>query len=45
MPIAGKPTIALVMAKLIVDDEDCGLRPVVVALADGKEMCKGVSSR
>ena len=45
MPVAGIPSIALVMAKLIVDGEDCGIRPVVVALGDGKEMCKGVSSR
>ena len=45
MPVAGIPCIALVMAKLIVEEEDCGIRPVLVALGDGKEMCKGVSSR
>ena len=45
MPVAGIPCVALVMAKLIVDGEDCGIRPVVVALGDGKEMCKGVFSR
>ena len=45
MPVAGIPNIGLVMAKLIVGKEDYGIRPVVVALGDGKEMCKGVSSR
>lgn len=45
MPYAGIPTIAVVMAKLIVEGEDYGIRPVVVALGDGKEMCKGVLSR
>lgn len=32
------------MAKLVVDGEDRGIRPFVVALGDGKEMCKGVTS-
>ena len=45
MPVAGLPRIAVVMAKLIVEGEDYGLRPVVVALGDGKQMCKGVTSR
>ena len=45
MPIAGMPRIAVVMAKLIVDEEDRGIRPVVVALGNGKEMCKGITSR
>ncbi|KAF5578571.1 acyl dehydrogenase NM domain protein [Fusarium subglutinans] len=45
MPVAGVPRIAVVMAKLVVHGEDFGLRPVVVALSDGKQMCKGVTSR
>jgi acyl-CoA oxidase len=45
MPVAGLPRIAVVMAKLMVEGEDFGLRPVVVALGDGKQMCKGVTSR
>ncbi|KAG5772885.1 hypothetical protein H9Q72_001064 [Fusarium xylarioides] len=45
MPVAGIPRIAVVMAKLMVHGEDFGLRPVVVALSDGKQMCKGVTSR
>jgi len=44
MPVAGLPRIAVVMAKLIVKGEDRGIRPVLVALGDGKEMCKGVTS-
>lgn len=45
MPIAGLPRIAVVMAKLMVNGEDFGIRPVVVALSDGFQMCKGVTSR
>lgn len=45
MPVAGLPRIAVVMAKLVVNSEDFGIRPVVVALNDGKQMCKGVTSR
>ncbi|KAL9471057.1 hypothetical protein ACSS6W_008998 [Trichoderma asperelloides] len=45
MPIARLPRIAVVMAKLVVEGEDFGIRPVVVALSDGFQMCKGVTSR
>lgn len=45
MPIARLPRIAVVMAKLVVEGEDFGIRPVVVALSDGFKMCKGVTSR
>jgi hypothetical protein len=45
MPVAGLPRIAVVMAKLMVEGEDFGIRPVVVALSDGFQMCKGVTSR
>jgi hypothetical protein len=43
--MAGMPRVAIVMARLIVDREDRGVRPFVVALGDGKEMCKGVTSK
>lgn len=45
MPVAGLPRIAVVMAKLIVEGEDHGVRPVVLALSDGFQMCKGITSR
>lgn len=45
MPVAGLPRVAVVFAKLIVKDEDRGIRPFLVALGDGKEMCKGVTSK
>ncbi|RAL03940.1 acyl-CoA dehydrogenase NM domain-like protein [Aspergillus ibericus CBS 121593] len=44
MPIVNVPRVGLVMARLIVDDEDRGLRAFVVPLNDGKTMCKGVTS-
>lgn len=44
MPVAGIPRIAVVMAKLVVEGEDRGIRPFLVALGDGKEMCRGVTS-
>ncbi|OJT05090.1 Acyl-coenzyme A oxidase 2, peroxisomal [Trametes pubescens] len=42
---AGTPAIAVVFAKLIVNGEDRGHRPFIVALNDGKTMCAGVQSR
>ncbi|KAJ5169359.1 uncharacterized protein N7500_002142 [Penicillium coprophilum] len=44
MPIAGIPRIAIVFARLMVGEDDRGIRPFIVALGDGKEMCKGVKS-
>ncbi|OQE42967.1 hypothetical protein PENCOP_c003G03942 [Penicillium coprophilum] len=44
MPIAGIPRIAIVFARLVVGGDDRGIRPFIVALGDGKEMCKGVTS-
>lgn len=43
-PRSGLPVVAVVLARLIVDSEDRGIRPFVVALGNGKEMCKGVTS-
>ncbi|KAL4250713.1 hypothetical protein ABKN59_005494 [Abortiporus biennis] len=42
---AGKPTVACVIARLIVDGEDRGIRAFVVALNDGKQMCDGIVAR
>ena len=41
---AGLPTIAVVWAKLLVNGEDHGIRPFLVSLNDGKQMCAGVKS-
>ncbi|KAK1149714.1 hypothetical protein N8T08_005268 [Aspergillus melleus] len=43
-PRSGLPSIGVVMAKLMVEGEDYGVRAFLVPLADGKEMCKGVTS-
>ncbi|KAL4935087.1 hypothetical protein BDV06DRAFT_137715 [Aspergillus oleicola] len=42
---SGLPVIALVIARLIVDGEDRGVRPFLVPINDGREMCKGVVAR
>ena len=44
MPMAGVRRIAIVFARLVVDEEDRGVRPFIVPLNDGKEMNKGVQS-
>lgn len=41
----GLPTIAVVFARLLVEGEDYGIRPFVVPLNDGKQMCVGVTAR
>ncbi|KAL3456272.1 hypothetical protein BJX64DRAFT_294262 [Aspergillus heterothallicus] len=41
---SGIPTVAVVIARLMVDGENRGLRPFLVPLGDGREMCKGVTS-
>ncbi|EKM53857.1 uncharacterized protein PHACADRAFT_145387 [Phanerochaete carnosa HHB-10118-sp] len=41
---AGLPTIAVVWAKLIARGEDYGIRPFLVPLNDGKQMCTGIKS-
>ncbi|KAI0093488.1 acyl-CoA dehydrogenase NM domain-like protein [Irpex rosettiformis] len=42
---AGLPTVAVVWARLFVNGEDRGVRPFIVYLNDGKQMCAGVKSR
>ncbi|KAJ7485009.1 hypothetical protein B0H11DRAFT_1148270 [Mycena galericulata] len=44
-PFGGMPRVAVVIARLIVSGEDRGVRPFVVPLGNGKEMCKGVSAK
>ncbi|THG95143.1 hypothetical protein EW026_g6459 [Hermanssonia centrifuga] len=41
---AGSPAVAVVWAKLMVGGEDRGIRPFIVPLNDGKQMCSGVKS-
>ncbi|EKM52531.1 uncharacterized protein PHACADRAFT_198586 [Phanerochaete carnosa HHB-10118-sp] len=45
LPFGGVPRVGVVMARLVVNGVDKGIRPFVVALNDGKEMCKGVTAR
>ncbi|KAL4970661.1 putative acyl-CoA oxidase [Aspergillus stella-maris] len=42
---SGLPVVALVIARLVVDDEDRGLRAFIVPINNGQEMCKGVTAR
>ncbi|KOS43312.1 hypothetical protein ACN38_g5798 [Penicillium nordicum] len=44
-PRGGIPVVAIVMARLVAEDKDCGIRPFLVQLGNGKEMCKGVISK
>ncbi|KAJ5933849.1 Acyl-CoA dehydrogenase/oxidase [Penicillium verhagenii] len=44
-PRGGIPTVAIVMARLVNGEKDCGIRPFLVQLGNGKEMCKGVVSK
>ena len=41
---AGLPTIAVVWAKLYANGEDRGIRPFLVPLNDGQQMCAGITS-
>ncbi|THU93651.1 hypothetical protein K435DRAFT_757292 [Dendrothele bispora CBS 962.96] len=41
----GVPCVATVFAKMIVDEEDQGIRPFLVNIHDGKRMYEGVSTR
>ncbi|KAH9941951.1 acyl-CoA dehydrogenase NM domain-like protein [Amylocystis lapponica] len=44
-PFGSIPRVAIVFARLMVNGENRGVRPFVVALGDGKQMCKGVSAK
>jgi len=41
----GSPTIAVVFACLLVEGENYGVRPFIVPINDGEEMCAGVTAR
>jgi hypothetical protein len=45
LTMAKMPRVGIVIARLMVHGEDRGVRPFVVALCDGKQMCKGVTGR
>ncbi|KAJ6109044.1 acyl-CoA dehydrogenase NM domain-like protein [Penicillium sp. IBT 16267x] len=42
---SGLPVIAVVIARLIVEGEDRGVRPFLVPMSDGSKMCRGVTSK
>ncbi|KAL3469699.1 hypothetical protein BJX99DRAFT_267941 [Aspergillus californicus] len=44
-PRGGLPVVAVVIARLVVEGEDRGVRPFLVPLGDGHEMCKGVTAK
>ncbi|KAL4882544.1 hypothetical protein BJY04DRAFT_36871 [Aspergillus karnatakaensis] len=44
-PRSGLPVIAVVIARVVVDGESRGVRPFLVPLGDGQEMCKGVTAK
>ncbi|KAI9375221.1 acyl-CoA dehydrogenase NM domain-like protein [Aspergillus egyptiacus] len=44
-PQPGFPRIGIVMARLIMDGQDKGIRAFLVWLNDGQQMCKGVSAK
>ncbi|KAL4860475.1 hypothetical protein BDV12DRAFT_181536 [Aspergillus spectabilis] len=44
-PRNGLPTIAVVIARLIVHGEDRGVRPFLVPMSDGTKMCTGITSK
>ncbi|KAJ5164065.1 Acyl-CoA dehydrogenase/oxidase [Penicillium coprophilum] len=44
-PRGGIPVIAVVMARLTNEEKDCGIRPFLVQIGDGKEMCKGIIAK
>lgn len=44
-PVNGFPRVAVVMARLVVASEDRGVRPFIVWLNDGQNMCDGITSK
>lgn len=44
-PRGGFPIVAIVMARLMSDNKDHGIQPILVQLGDGKQMCKGVVAK
>ncbi|KAI1378031.1 acyl-CoA dehydrogenase/oxidase C-terminal [Hypoxylon crocopeplum] len=44
-PWAGVPRVAVVFARLVAKDVDCGMKPFIVRLNDANQMCSGITSR
>ncbi|KAH8701956.1 acyl-CoA dehydrogenase/oxidase [Talaromyces proteolyticus] len=44
-PVNGFPRVAVVIARLVVAGEDRGVRPFIVWLNDGYNMCDGITSK
>ena len=42
---SGMDKVAIVCARLMVDDEYRGIRPFIVSLGDGSQMGKGITAR
>ncbi|KZT19609.1 acyl-CoA oxidase [Neolentinus lepideus HHB14362 ss-1] len=42
LPMRGVPAIGIVFARLLANGNDHGIRPFIVSLNDGHEMCEGV---
>lgn len=38
-PRGGIPAVAIVMASFVNEEKHCGIRPFLVEIGDGKEMC------
>ncbi len=45
VPVLGKPCYAVVWSQLYVKGEKRGIRPFVVQLNDGVNMCKGITAK
>ncbi|KAI0077143.1 acyl-CoA oxidase [Panus rudis PR-1116 ss-1] len=45
LPYGGVRRVGIVMARLMVEDEDRGIRPFIVTLNDGVEMCTGITAK
>ncbi len=43
--VDGLDRVGIVVARLIVRGEDCGLRPFIVSISNNNTMCQGVTSR
>ncbi|KAJ5770409.1 Acyl-CoA dehydrogenase/oxidase [Penicillium nucicola] len=42
---SGLPVVAIVMARLVYKDKDCGIKPFLVELGDGEQMCENITAR
>lgn len=42
---SGTAMMAIVMARLVHSEKDCGVKPFLVQIADGKQMCTNITSK